>query len=474
MALLMYPVVVMRSQQIEAASLVFPVVGPATFSNDFDASRSNGKHNAIDIIANKHQPIVSRTDGTVAFVGYPQPSWGYAVFIEADNGNQYWYIHINNDNPGTDDGNGGGYHAYGPDMQVGNRVVKGQLLGYVGDSGNAEETVSHLHFEVYDKNDNHINPYDSLVNNSVHLSKPVAVYPKVEGEILPSGTYRGGGSVAMGDVDGDSVDEIVLGPGPDGAYIKVFEQDGTPVARFAPNGESFKGGADVAVGDVDGDHIDDIITGAGAGGSYVKVFAVNGTEKGRFAPNGESFKGGANVAAGDIDGNGTDEIITGAGPGGAYVKVFNLAGVQQLRFAPYGEKLKAGISVAAGNVAGTLADEIITGARKGAGPRISIFDAAGTQLKSYYAYDASFKGGIRVEAANVATSSAFDEVLTVPQTGGSPRVKMFAANGGFLDYSDYFAEEWWRGYYDFGASDTAISASLGTDRRTSLRPVEGL
>jgi hypothetical protein len=407
---------------VNAADYTFPIIGESSFSNDFNAPRADGPHHAIDIIADKHQKVVSRTDGLVTFVGYPEPSWGYAVFIRADNGYTYRYLHLNNDNPGTDDGNGGGYNAYGPDIVPGNRVVRGQLLGYVGDSGNAENTVPHLHFEAYD-GDKALNPYYGLVNNSDHISKPKDNYPLVEDEILPFTTsFRGGATIALGDVDDDGVDEIITGAGPGGTYVKVFELDGTLISSFRPNSLSFKGGIDVASGDVDDDGVDEIITGAGPGGTYVKVFELDGT-----------------------------------GIGG---------------FRPYGN-FSRGISVATGDVAGLTEDEIITGTRKGGGPRVSVFNLGGAQLDTYYAYGSAFKGGIRVESANIH-ASVKDEILTIPREGGSARVKAFSSSGAALDASNYFAEVWWKGYYDIAASESSLFSSLGIDRRTSLRAVNGI
>ncbi len=133
---------------------IFPVIGSAYFSNDFNAARSGGPHHATDIFAAKLSPIVTPVNGTVYYVISPQASWGYSVGIRDSGGFEYNFLHMNNDNPGTDDGAGGEMHAYAPDMKVGNRVEKGQLLGYVGDSGNAENTPSHLHFEIYDSSNN--------------------------------------------------------------------------------------------------------------------------------------------------------------------------------------------------------------------------------------------------------------------------------------------------------------------------------
>ncbi len=265
--------VVLLAQPSYAANYAFPVIGDATYSNDYYAPRANGIHQATDIIADKMQKIVSRTDGTITFVGYPQPSWGYAVIVKADNGYEYWYLHINNDTPGTDDGSANPMYVYGPDIVQGKRVVKGQLLGFIGDSGNAEETVSHLHLEIVKPNGDRVNPYDGLINNSYHIDKPTLDYPISEDEIIPSSTrFTGGYTIALGDIDNDTEDELITGPGEGGRQLKTLEKDGTLISVFEPNGPSFYGGVDVASGDIDGDGQDEIITGAGRGGRYVKVF----------------------------------------------------------------------------------------------------------------------------------------------------------------------------------------------------------
>ena len=146
--------------------ITFPVDGANHFRDDFGEPRGvNGerKHMGMDIIADKMTPTVAAVDGVVTEVVSPEASWGYAVTIKDSAGYQYHYIHLNNDTPGTDDGLGGETNAYAPGIKVGARVEAGGLIGWVGDSGDAEDTGSHLHFEIETPKKVNINPYESLV-----------------------------------------------------------------------------------------------------------------------------------------------------------------------------------------------------------------------------------------------------------------------------------------------------------------------
>jgi hypothetical protein len=142
--------------------IVFPVQGGATFSDDFNDLRSGLPHDANDLIAPKMTPILAARGGTVTFEPMTEPSYGYMITIAGDDGYTYNYIHINNDTPGTDDGKGGTQYAYAPGIVQGVQVTQGQHIAWVGDSGNAENTVSHLHFEIRLADDTAIDPYPYL------------------------------------------------------------------------------------------------------------------------------------------------------------------------------------------------------------------------------------------------------------------------------------------------------------------------
>ncbi|NIU17798.1 MAG: M23 family metallopeptidase, partial [Actinobacteria bacterium] len=79
--------------------------------------------------------------------------------IRHDSGWESWYLHLNNDTPGTDDGAGWGIM---PGLERGSRVRAGQVIGWMGDSTNAESTAPHLHLELHDPAGNPVDPYPHL------------------------------------------------------------------------------------------------------------------------------------------------------------------------------------------------------------------------------------------------------------------------------------------------------------------------
>ena len=108
----------------------------------------------------KMAPVVAVLDGVVEKLLEGDIS-GYYLKIDHGEGTSSWYMHLNNDTPGTDDGRGGTDFAFADGLQVGDQVQAGQLIGYVGDSGNAEWSGSHTHFELH-IGGRAVNPYPYL------------------------------------------------------------------------------------------------------------------------------------------------------------------------------------------------------------------------------------------------------------------------------------------------------------------------
>ncbi len=145
--------------------MVFPVVGKVSYQDWFLASRGGGKrrHHGQDLMADKHTPVVATFDGTVT-LGTNRSTKHMWINLRGENGWTANYYHMNNDTPGSkNDGACNPDYTFAPGLRNGDRVYAGQFLGWLGNSGNAETTAPHLHFELWDRQYNCvINAYPSL------------------------------------------------------------------------------------------------------------------------------------------------------------------------------------------------------------------------------------------------------------------------------------------------------------------------
>ena len=140
----------------------FPVEGPVRYSDDFGDPRSGGRnHEGNDLMGVKLQKLLAAVDGRVSFRDGGLLS-GNMVTITDDDGWSYRYIHVNNDSPSTDDNLNPLEWILGPGVLSGTRIKAGQHLAFMGDSGNAEDTAPHLHFEIRAPDGTAVNPWSSL------------------------------------------------------------------------------------------------------------------------------------------------------------------------------------------------------------------------------------------------------------------------------------------------------------------------
>jgi len=144
--------------------MVFPLASAVKFSDTFGAARSGGRaHEGQDLMAPKGTVAVAAASGTVTYLRHSSDGLsGNMLRITDADGWQYVYIHINNDHPGTDDGANVYEQAFVDGIRSGQQVVAGEPVAYVGDSGNAETTGSHLHFELHRPDGSAANAYSSL------------------------------------------------------------------------------------------------------------------------------------------------------------------------------------------------------------------------------------------------------------------------------------------------------------------------
>ncbi|MEO6027018.1 MAG: VCBS repeat-containing protein [Candidatus Binatia bacterium] len=275
------------------------------------------------------------------------------------------------------------------------------------------------------------------------LQGAVVVFTRPSGterfRLLPYGNeFRGGIRVAVGDVNGDGSPDVVTAPGRGSSEVRIFDgATGLPLSAFFAYDPAFKGGVFVAAGDVDGDGKADIITGVGGGkgGPHVKVFSgSDGSVLRSFLAYEAAFRGGVRVAAGDVNGDGAADIITGPGKGkeGPHVKVFNGTTLALLAdFYPFDPAAKNGVFVAAGDVDGDGTPDVVTGPERDGDPHVRAFSATGVPLASFFAYDRTFRSGVRVAAGDI-DGDGRAEVLSAPGKGKlGPRIRIFdaATNG---------------------------------------------
>ena len=162
----------------------FPVVGDVAWGDTYGAQRSDvpgGWHHGDDLFAPLGTPVVAVTDGVVFSVGWNRVG-GWRLWLLDAEGNQYYYAHLS------------GYSAL---ARNNHRVRRGQVLGFVGNTGDAITTWPHVHFEVHPNATLYLG-YDGAVDPTHYLAAwtrlghVASVPPPVP---LPSGAPSGEGAI---------------------------------------------------------------------------------------------------------------------------------------------------------------------------------------------------------------------------------------------------------------------------------------
>jgi len=119
-----------------------PVNGPVSFIDSWGFARSGGRrHKGVDMMSPHGTPLVAITSGVIDRIGNGGLG-GITFWLRGDDGHSYYYAHNSRNT-----------------VVKGQRVIAGQLLAYVGNTGNARSTAPHVHFEIHPNGGRAVNPY---------------------------------------------------------------------------------------------------------------------------------------------------------------------------------------------------------------------------------------------------------------------------------------------------------------------------
>jgi predicted outer membrane repeat protein len=291
-------------------------------------------------------------------------------------------------------------------------------------------------------------------------------------------SFRGGVRVAVADINGDGIPDIITAPGgvkvtlvnvngvltPQFDFsagrapeIKVFSGvDGSVLDDFVAYTPSFRAGLFVAVGKVDGTSQANIFTAPDATGqpghTQVSVFfnshlintGASLTPDRQFNAYDPGFGGGVRLAATDLNGDGFADIVTAPGIwSGPDIRIFDGKtltnsgiGLKIGEFLAYDFRYFGGVFVATGDVNGDGLPDIVTGTNGNGGPETKAFSGANvlsnptpTILDDFFAYAPAFNGGDRVAVMDVNGDGTAD-IITGAGPGGGPHVRIFDGGTG--------------------------------------------
>ena len=158
---------------LSTGGYVFPISGPVSFSDDFGVPRPTMWHHGNDIFAPLGAPILAVADGTVFQVGWNDVG-GNRLWLRDGTGNEFYYAHLS---------------GFSPLAQEGAQVNAGDVIGYVGATGDAVGTPTHLHFEIHPR-ELLSKGYDGVVNPYPYLSAwqaGASGHQSFEGWVFPVG-----------------------------------------------------------------------------------------------------------------------------------------------------------------------------------------------------------------------------------------------------------------------------------------------
>ncbi|MEI7742065.1 MAG: L,D-transpeptidase family protein [bacterium] len=261
------------------------------------------------------------------------------------------------------------------------------------------------------------------------------------------------GSLAIGDLGKDNLNEIVIGTGSGmDPLVAVLRADGTKIFRFFAFPKKFRSGVNAVLGDLDGDNINEIIAAPNFGGTpTIRIFNNLGVAKTKgankviikkeFDAFDKTHLNGLSLATLDFDGDGRAEIAASEGPGGdGEVRIFKADGTNLAIFKPFSDE----IGVHGINLAVSGSNIICAEASKGS--HVAVFDKNDLMkaAKAWEAFGSDFDGGIRVSTGMEMQQPA---IFISPVSGKNPSIKTFSLIGDSLREKKVFEEDFEGGVF---------------------------
>ncbi len=226
-------------------------------------------------------------------------------------------------------------------------------------------------------------------------------------------TQPAGAALIKQDVNHDGETDVIRA---DAGAITVRNAHNQVLGSFRPFG-AYRGALSIAVGDVNGDRIDDIVVSPLSGKNQkISFFTYTGRRLwASWRPFKRDYTGGPSVTLADMNGDGRLEVLAAAGRGAdPRVSVFTLRGRQVASFLAYARSFKGGVHLAAGDLTADGVPEIVTVPARSGGPHVRIFSNRYQPVGSFFALAKSYRGGLQVAITDVDHTGDNRIVISTP------------------------------------------------------------
>jgi subtilisin family serine protease len=308
---------------------------------------------------------------------------------------------------------------------------------YLGQLGNGRLNVNRAVEMAKEKLYNHLGRLLIIPDSKKNKAKVVAA----TGDLvynLPDEIIKAGSSFVTGDINGNGIDEIVVGAAVgEEPKIRILSSQGKLLGEFLAADKKFRGGLNVALIDLDNSGAKKIIVAPASGGSpQIKIFDYQGNLKSQFLAAPKDWRGGFTVGAGDIDGKGLPKIVIGFGAKSEpQVRIFNTEGKLISAFLAYEKSFRGGVNVAVANLDGRKDHnkaEIIVTPGTGRDPEVKIYNNRAQLKNKFLAYGKSWQGGVNLSAGDI-NSDGVAEIIMSAYSGAAPHVRVFNISGIILE-----------------------------------------